>query len=331
MAHLRYITLVQDLHRVNIFVLSANEKLAFFLNLYNAVVIHAVIIVGHPGGGVIDRRSFYSDFLYVIGGHPYSLATIKNGILRSNRRAPYSLVKPFGTGDKRLELTFSKVNPLIHFGLCNGTRSSPTVRFFSPQGVESELRYAAREFFRKDGMEVDLAKRTVYLTRIIKWYNVDFGQDKEILQWLINFLDASKAVDMECMLAEGPWNIQRALHVLIRVFTYEPLLAGVYVPAVKDIVNWVWAFDEKMFRICYSCRVIGHVKRGCSLSIAQGRQQVEVVMGCYSQFENNRICFQAHGALFSRLLRASANSNWNRTVFTTTGRSKLRLRSEISR
>ncbi|KAK3040149.1 hypothetical protein RJ639_028399 [Escallonia herrerae] len=199
----RYITLVQDLHRVNIFVLSANEKLAFFLNLYNAMVIHAVIMVGHPGGGVIDRRSFYSDFLYVIGGHPYSLATIKNGILRSNRRAPYSLIKPFGTADKRLELTFSKVNPLIHFGLCNGTRSSPTVRFFSPQGVESELRYAAREFFQKDGMEVDLAKRTVYLTRIIKWYNVDFGQDKEILQWLINFLDASNAGLLTHLLGDG--------------------------------------------------------------------------------------------------------------------------------
>ncbi|KAK2979941.1 hypothetical protein RJ640_007084 [Escallonia rubra] len=151
MAHQRYITLVQDLHRVNIFVLSANEKLAFFLNLYNAMVIHAVIMVGHPGGG----------------------------------------------------LTFSKVNSLIHFGLCNGTRSSPTVRFFSPQGVESELRYAAREFFQKDGMEVDLAKRTVYLTRIIKWYNVDFGQDKEILQWLIKSLDASKA-DFDSLIRSLP-------------------------------------------------------------------------------------------------------------------------------
>lgn len=199
----RYVNLAQDLHRVNIFQLSADEKLVFFMNLHNAMVIHAVIRVGHPAGA-IDRRSFYSDFLYVVGGHAYSLNSIKNGILRGNKRAPYSLVKPFGSSDKRLEVTteqnfvkisypilvgvsiflfiiylfvnllllqlaFQKVNPLIHFGLCNGTRSSPTVRFFTPQGVESELRCAAREFFLKDGLEVDLAKRTVYLTRIIKW------------------------------------------------------------------------------------------------------------------------------------------------------------------
>ena len=95
--------LVQDLQRVNILTLSAEEKLAFFLNLYNAMAIHAVIRVGHPGG-MIDRRSYFSDFLYVVGGYPYSLTAIRNGILRSNRRAPFSLVKPFSGGDKRLEV-----------------------------------------------------------------------------------------------------------------------------------------------------------------------------------------------------------------------------------
>ncbi|KAL7001460.1 hypothetical protein U1Q18_002612 [Sarracenia purpurea var. burkii] len=283
----RYVNLVHDLHRVNVVVLSADEKLAFFLNLYNAMVIHAVIRVGHPGG-VIDRRSFFSDFQYLVGGHHYSLTSIQNGILRSNRRPPYSLVKSFSAGDKRLEhiglrasdnvnkivelfaqhsaalvpgglllpvdceaeeeedwetqqklglmvqsveictnciptwscvflpaistgmgvpvvfktmrgwdfgnplfkilyamtprkwensvsdhvhrkLALTKFNQLIHFGLCNGTRSSPIVRFFTSQGVEAELRYATREFFQGDGMEVDLAKRTVHLTRIMKW------------------------------------------------------------------------------------------------------------------------------------------------------------------
>lgn len=95
--------MLQDLHRVDITALSADEKLVFFLNLYNAMVIHAVIRVGHPGG-VIDRRYFFSDFQYLVGGHPYSLTTIQNGILRSNRRPPYSLSKSFGAEDKRLEV-----------------------------------------------------------------------------------------------------------------------------------------------------------------------------------------------------------------------------------
>ena len=87
--------MTQDLQRVNLLELSEN--------LYNAMIIHAMIRVGCEEG-VINRRSF-SDFHYLIGGHPYSLGAIKNGILRSNQRPPYSLIKPFGTGDRRLEVS----------------------------------------------------------------------------------------------------------------------------------------------------------------------------------------------------------------------------------
>ncbi|KAH7570740.1 hypothetical protein JRO89_XS05G0173800 [Xanthoceras sorbifolium] len=203
----RYVNLVQDLHRVNLHALKAEEKLAFFLNLHNAMVIHAIIRIGHPEG-VMDRKAFFSDFQYVVGGYTYSINTIKNGILRNNRRGPYSLVKPFATGDKRLELTVKKLNPLIHFGLCNGTKSSPRVRFFTPQGVEAELRSAARDFFHNGGMDVNLENRTLHLTRIIKWFNVDFGQEKEIFKWIINYLDATKAGLLTYLINDGgPINI----------------------------------------------------------------------------------------------------------------------------
>ncbi|XP_010032927.2 LOW QUALITY PROTEIN: uncharacterized protein LOC104422328 [Eucalyptus grandis] len=198
----RYVNLSQKLHRVDLLELSPDERLAFFLNLHNAMVIHAVIRVGLPEG-IMDRRSVDSDFQYIVGGYPFSLSTIRNGILRNNRRPPYSLAKPFGTGDRRLELTVLKVNPLIHFGLCDGTRSSPTVRFFSPQVVQSELRSAAREFFQNGGVEVDLEKRTLKLTRIMKWFSADFGQDREIPRWILSYLDATKAGLLTHLLSDG--------------------------------------------------------------------------------------------------------------------------------
>ncbi|CAJ1932915.1 unnamed protein product [Sphenostylis stenocarpa] len=197
----RYVNMTQDLQRVNLLELSENETLAFFLNLYNAMIVHAIIRVGCQEG-VINRRSF-SDFQYLIGGHPFSLSTIKNGILRSNRRSPYSLIKPFGSGDRRLELSLVKLNPLVHFGLCNGTKSSPKVRFFSPYRVAEELRCAAREFFENDGIEVDLEKRTIHLTPIFKWYSGDFGQERNILKWIINYLDANKAGLLTHLLGDG--------------------------------------------------------------------------------------------------------------------------------
>ncbi|KAF0929488.1 hypothetical protein E2562_021584 [Oryza meyeriana var. granulata] len=197
----RYANLVQELQRVDMSALSAEERLPFFLNLHNAMAIHAVVRVGQPG--TVERRSFFSDFQYVVGGHPYSLATIRNGILRSNRRQPYTIAKPFGSSDKRLELVQGKVNPLVHFGMCDATRSSPIVRFFSTQGVDPELRHAAREFFLNGSVEIDLESRTVHLTRIIKWYSVDFGQDRDLLMWILNYLDPTKAGLLTHLLNDG--------------------------------------------------------------------------------------------------------------------------------
>ncbi|GAA0138754.1 hypothetical protein LIER_00439 [Lithospermum erythrorhizon] len=200
----RYLSLVQCFQRVDLSTLSVNEKLAFFLNLYNAMIIHAVIRIGHPGDSMDRRRTFFSDFLYIIGGYPYSLSTVKNGILRGNRRAPFSLMKPLSSGDKRLELAFPKVNLLIHFALCHASKSSPAVKFFTHQNVESDLRHVAREYFqREDALQVDLAKRTVYLTRIIKWYSMDFGRDNDILKWLINYVDSTKAGLLTHLLGDG--------------------------------------------------------------------------------------------------------------------------------
>ncbi|RAL54607.1 hypothetical protein DM860_001735 [Cuscuta australis] len=204
----RYLSLVHDMQRVNLETLSGNELLAFFLNLYNAMAIHGVIRIGHPGG-MIDRRAFFAEFQYLVGGYPYSLSAIKDGILRGNKRAPFALTKPFSNGDKRLQMAFPKVNPLIHFGLCNATRSSPAAKFFTPQSVESELRSATREFFqRDDAMQVDLSKRIIYLNRTIKWYSADFGQQKQILKWMQSYLDSTKAGLLAHLLSDnGPISI----------------------------------------------------------------------------------------------------------------------------
>ncbi|XP_010529868.1 PREDICTED: uncharacterized protein LOC104806584 isoform X2 [Tarenaya hassleriana] len=198
----RYLNLVQDLQRLNLHELSTNEKLAFFMNLYNAMVIHALIRIGFPEG-VIERRSFFSDFQYIVGGNSYSLSNIRNGILRGGRRPSIALISAFTDGNKRHELALPKANPLVHFGLCDGTRSSPTVRFFAPEGIEAELKRAAREFFQNGGIEVDLDKRTVYLSQIMKWYSSDFGQEKEMLKWIIGYIDANKAGLLTHLLGDG--------------------------------------------------------------------------------------------------------------------------------
>lgn len=103
----RYLRIIQELHRVELEDMQREEKLAFFVNLYNMMAIHAILVWGHPAGP-LERTKMFGDFKYVIGGYTYSLSAIQNGILRGNQRPPYNLMKPFGAKDKRSKVTKRK-------------------------------------------------------------------------------------------------------------------------------------------------------------------------------------------------------------------------------
>lgn len=202
----RYLSITHQLQRINLLGLTREEKLAFFINLYNAMAIHAVIALGHPDGP-LDRRKFFGDFQYLIGGCPYSLSAIENGVLRANQRPPYSLLKAFGPMDNRLKVSLQEPTPLIHFALSCATKSSPGVNSYTSANIDAELRFAARSFFREGGITIDMETRTVMLNQIMNWYSVDFGNSElEKLKWVVDYLEPVKAEDL-MQLMEGEFKV----------------------------------------------------------------------------------------------------------------------------
>ncbi|GLT93863.1 hypothetical protein SLE2022_116330 [Rubroshorea leprosula] len=187
----RYLRIVEELQRVELQDIKTEEKLAFFINLYNMMAIHAILILGHPTGP-LERRKLLGDFKYVIGGSTYSLSAIQNGILRCNQRPPYNLLKPFGVNDKRLQIAIPCPEPLIHFALVCGTRSGPALRCYSARNIDKELTEAARNFLRNGGLIADGKAKVAYVSKILKWYSVDFGNNEaELLQHVSNYLEPS--------------------------------------------------------------------------------------------------------------------------------------------
>ena len=51
--------------------------------------------------------------------------------------------------------------------------------FIIYQHSYDELSLAAEAFLDDEGCQVDMAKRTIKLSQILKWYSVDFGKNKE--------------------------------------------------------------------------------------------------------------------------------------------------------
>lgn len=199
----RYLRTTEELQRVNLKDMPREEKLAFFINLYNMMAIHAILVWGHPSGPM-ERRKLFGEFKYVIGGCTYSLSAIHNGILRSNQRPPYNLIKPFGVKDKRLKIALPYSEPLIHFALVNGMRSGPALRCYSPGNIDKELVEAARDFLRFGGLLVDLSTKVAYVSKILRWFSVDFGKNEvEVLKHAANYLESSVSLALLELLANS--------------------------------------------------------------------------------------------------------------------------------
>ncbi|XP_003564062.1 uncharacterized protein LOC100838368 [Brachypodium distachyon] len=203
----RYIRTTEELQRVEISDFSREERLAFFINLYNMMAIHALVTCGHPAGP-LDRKKFFGDFKYVIGGCAYSLSAIQNGILRGNRRPPYNLVKPFGQKDKRYKVALSYPEPLVHFALVCGTKSGPALRCYSQGNIDKELMEAARDFLRNGGLVVDPEAKVASLSKILHWYKTDFGKNEtEVLKHAANYLEPAESEQLLELLANTPLKV----------------------------------------------------------------------------------------------------------------------------
>ena len=50
---------------------------------------------------------------------------------------------------------------------------------------------------------VDVAERTVTLSKIFKWFSMDFGSKTGLLTWLLDYLPEGSARDLKTLLEKG--------------------------------------------------------------------------------------------------------------------------------
>ena len=113
-----------------------SARIAFWANLYNALVLHCLCLKPLRGSLLWHVRLF-DRVAYRIGAHDYPLNLIENGILRVNTRAPLRLRRPLRAGDPRLAATPSRIDPRVHFALNCGARSCPPIRDYKPETVDA--------------------------------------------------------------------------------------------------------------------------------------------------------------------------------------------------
>ena len=204
-----FVDATAELQSVDLSPLKDNEEelVAFFINLYNALIIHALATWDAKG------NSFYCSVKYYIGGWVYSADDIENGVLRGNKPGaanPWAFIglPQLSKGqfpdqqDPRRRFIAQRPDPRIHFALNCGARSCPPIRIFTPDNLNEGLE-AAGESFCSSEIEVLCDKKEVRVSKLFKWYAPDFGSSTiERLSFVRRFLRGQARADLDRLLAE---------------------------------------------------------------------------------------------------------------------------------
>ncbi|MGI8461788.1 MAG: DUF547 domain-containing protein [Solirubrobacterales bacterium] len=174
--------LAAQLHGVAPEVLDGDAaRIAFWANLYNALILHCLCLRPLRGSLLLHLRLF-DRVAYRVGAQDFPLNVIENGILRANRRAPFRLRRPLRQTDPRLAAAPSRLDPRIHFALNCGARSCPPIRDYDPASLDEQLEIATCAYLDQ---EAHLERRSgrVRLPRLMRIYAADFGGREDQLRF----------------------------------------------------------------------------------------------------------------------------------------------------
>jgi hypothetical protein len=162
------------------------ERLAFWINVYNALALHGIVALD-VRGSVWRVWNFFGRVSYRVGGDLLSLDEIEHGILRGNRRRAWPPWPALRAGDPRRALGVDPMDPRIHFALNCGAASCPPVGVYRAATIDADLDLATRNFLNQE-TTLDASGR-VTCSRLLKWYGGDFGSPAALGQFLASHLD----------------------------------------------------------------------------------------------------------------------------------------------
>lgn len=175
--------LINNLEKVDTMKMTHEEKLAFWINIHNALVMHAHLAYGtsnHVKSASILKAA------YNVGGHCINADIIQSSIfgIRSHYSAPWldTLLSPgkkFKPARTRHKFAINHAEPLVHFALSSGVYSDPAVRVYTANTISEDLKLAQKEFIQAS---VYINKETkICLPKILDYFAKDMSLTMQAL------------------------------------------------------------------------------------------------------------------------------------------------------
>ncbi|XP_039689995.1 uncharacterized protein [Medicago truncatula] len=193
-----YRILVEQLERVNISQMECDRKIVFWINVHNALVMHAHLAYGIPQSS-LRRLALFHKAAYNIGGHIISANTIEQAIFcfRTPRLGRWlesvvsaALRKKSGEERQLINSKFGIIDsqPLVCFALCTGALSDPMLKVYTASNLREELDAAKREFLQANVVVKKSSK--VILPKLVERFSREASINIDnILGWMMENVD----------------------------------------------------------------------------------------------------------------------------------------------
>ncbi|GMF18970.1 unnamed protein product [Phytophthora fragariaefolia] len=192
----RFLKLTSKLQKVDVGSLPKHERQPFFINIYNAMVLHGLIEFGVPQN-IGQYKAFERDVAYTIGGLDFTLGDIKHGILRCNRKPPSNYwERQLQAQDPKLQFRLHIRDPRSLLVLIDCAEPLPTaevVPILKPGRTDTDLEDQAEKFCERL-VEVDERAGEIVLPRVLRIFRDDFGSSEaEMVSWLVQYMEDAPA------------------------------------------------------------------------------------------------------------------------------------------
>ncbi|KAL0360802.1 UNVERIFIED_CONTAM: hypothetical protein Sradi_3764700 [Sesamum radiatum] len=179
--------LLEKLASVDLKDLTHQEKLAFWINIYNSCMMNAFIEYGIPESPEMVVTLMQKATVNV-SGHILNAITIEHFILR----LPYH---------------------------------SKYVRVYTASQVENELENAKREYLQA-AIGISTTKKVIAIPKLLDWYLLDFAKDVEsLLDWICLQLPCELGKEaMKCLERRKDEPLQQSLQIMPYEFSFRYLL-----------------------------------------------------------------------------------------------------------
>lgn len=165
---------------------SKNDKLAYYINLYNAGTVK-LIIDNYPTKSIKDIKSPWDKDVVAIGDTMYSLGYIEHKVLR-------------------------KMNePRIHFAINCASYSCPKLvnKAFLADTMDVQLETAAIDFIADKKRNVISANK-VELSEIFKWFKSDFTENTTLIGFINKYSTTQVKDGAKVKYIDYNWSLNEA-------------------------------------------------------------------------------------------------------------------------